>query len=62
MIEEMNEYVSERSLALTLIEALLDLAGRKDAALADFHDLWFDSVKGERTFSKPLNACTGTSI
>lgn len=55
MVERMNEYISERSLALTLIEALLDLAGRKDVSLADFHDLWFDSVKDERTSQKLLN-------
>jgi len=62
MVEQMTGYVSERSLALTLIEALLDLAGRRDASIADFHDLWFDSVKDERTSPKPLNAYAGTAI
>lgn len=48
-LEEMKPYLTDRKLALTLIEALLDVEQRKSHDFDDFHDRWFDAVKHERT-------------
>lgn len=48
-VEKAKEYISERALALTLIEALLDVEWRGDDSLSSFHDAWFDYLKDERS-------------
>jgi len=41
-----REYAPDRAIALTLIEALLDLTSRKN--MDDFHSRWFDFIRTQR--------------
>lgn len=48
-IEALSPILTERTLVLTLIEALLDIEQRRKHAFDGFHDRWFDAVRNERT-------------